>query len=222
MAKYFRDHPESTRRNLEGIRRLSIEAYGRGGGLSALELGSGNGFLSVCLAAVAGDLISELAITDDADHLPLIEATLSANARVFLKSAEKTRIAIVEHMWGEFDDGGEERRTTVGGFGDLADNGAYDDGPLRDQVRRGTKKFDLIFGSDLAYRDHLHEPLISSLVRFSHKDTVALIGVTMADTRPIFFDRLRDAGFRYERLADHLMDPDFRGRTFGLIAIQKA
>mmetsp|Transcript_26515 Transcript_26515/g.41137 ORF Transcript_26515/g.41137 Transcript_26515/m.41137 type:complete len:108 (+) Transcript_26515:5744-6067(+) len=84
-----------------------------------------------------------------------------------------------------------------------------------------TKKFDFIFGSDLAYRNSLHAPLIASLNMFSHSHTISLIGVTMLDTTPAFFTALDKAGFCFERLADGLLDPQFRGGTFGIIAIQK-
>mmetsp|Transcript_35649 Transcript_35649/g.72315 ORF Transcript_35649/g.72315 Transcript_35649/m.72315 type:complete len:179 (-) Transcript_35649:1097-1633(-) len=82
--------------------------------------------------------------------------------------------------------------------------------------------FDFIFGSDLAYRDSLHAPLISSLDRLSHENTVSLIGVTMADTKPSFFQSLKKAGFRYERLSDYMLEPEFRGTTFGLFVIQRS
>ena len=78
-----------------------------------------------------------------------------------------------------------------------------------------------IFGTDLAYRNSLHEPLVESLSELSHEKTVILIGVTMSDTQPRFFDLLTKSGFRYEKLSDHLLDPEFRGRNFGIIAIQK-
>jgi hypothetical protein len=83
------------------------------------------------------------------------------------------------------------------------------------------KKYDFIFGTDLAYRNSLHAPLIATLLRFSHQHTLCLIGVTMVDTQPAFFDSLTDAGFRYEKLAEHLLGRDFRGSNFGIIAIQR-
>jgi hypothetical protein len=109
----------------------------------------------------------------------------------------------VEHHWGEFE------QNTVG------------DDSLEAQLRQGRYKFDVIVGSDVAYRDDLYEPLIASLLQYSHSETISLIGVTMNDTKPAFFHKLREAGFRYERLADHLMDPQFRGNTFGIFVIQK-
>jgi hypothetical protein len=84
--------------------------------------------------------------------------------------------------------------------------------------------FDLIIGSDVAYRDHLHDPLIAALDEFCVPyHTVALIGVTMNDTKPVFFDKLHDRGFRYEKLADHLLGDEFctSSRQFGVFCISK-
>ena len=82
-------------------------------------------------------------------------------------------------------------------------------------------RYDFIFGSDLAYRDDLHDPLISSLEQLCHKHTISLIGVTMNDTRPVFFDKLSRAGFQYERLADHYLEGQFRGGNFGIFVITR-
>jgi len=76
----------------------------------------------------------------------------------------------------------------------------------------------------VAYRDHLHDPLIAALDEFCVPNhTVALIGVTMNDTKPIFFDKLHDRGFRYEKLADHLLGDEFctSSRQFGVFCISK-
>ena len=43
----------------------------------------------------------------------------------------------------------------------------------------------------------------------------------MMDTQPRFFDSLLLAGFRYEKLSDHLLEREFRGTNFGIIAIQR-
>lgn len=175
-------------------------------GISALELGSGNGFLGTVLAAALKEhghvSIDKLVVTDFADHLNLISRTVEANSHIFKGNNEgpmttthheDCQVYVVEHQWGV-----ESAEPVLLG-----------------------KKFDFIFGSDLAYRDSLHAPLIASLNMFSHEHTIALIGVTMLDTTPAFFTALDRAGFYYERLADGLLDPEFRGSTFGIIAIQK-
>ena len=200
MAKYFERHAQSIRSCLKSGKQ-------NGRTISAIELGSGNGYLSVCLAAIAGDLLSELVVTDLADHLPLMKKTLERNRHLVdveeggeRRTNDERPIAMVtEHKWGIAE---KEESSAVCG-----------------------KKFDFIFGSDVAYRDHLHAPLISSLDSLSHENTdtsLILIGVTMQDTKPSFFKALSDAGFRYERLPDHLMEPEFRGTTFGLFVIQRS
>lgn len=206
QAKYFENHTTTVRKNLKGL--VGTKKDGNQSSIRAIELGSGNGYLSVCLVAMAGDLISELVVTDLADHLPLINKTFEQNTHlVDISSAEckatlnsdthnessQTKAFITEHKWGvvEGDD------SVVG-------------------------TFDFIFGSDLAYRDSLHAPLISSLDRLSHENTVSLIGVTMTDTKPSFFQSLKKAGFRYERLSDYMLEPEFRGTTFGLFVIQRS
>lgn len=237
LAKYFERHADDVANNLKRLASIKYSSQRRNGstendnedgrGISALELGSGNGFLSVCLLAVAAQRViplDELVVTDMADHLDLMARTLKANTHVWdrltvlragndganeeydgrlsetrpddnQQQPSATRVFVTEHLWGEF-----ERATPF---------------------MQSDKKYDFIFGSDLAYRNSLHEPLISSIVKFSHQHTLCLIGVTMTDTQPVFFDLLTKAGFRYERLADHLLEREFRGSNFGIIAIQK-
>ena len=207
--------------------------------LSLLELGSGNGFLSVCFLAVAKDLLEHVAITDTMEHLPLIETTIQANRHILCDDVDngvfvendhgKKVVEISEHLWGEFSDDvvqqqqpKEQRQEAQKDVGDKGgDNGNIRTYPTLDH----NIKFDIIVGSDVAYRDELHDPLIASLLHYSHSSsqgnsgnsTIIIIGVTMADTKPIFFHKLTQAGFMYERLADHLLDIQFRGSTtFGV------
>lgn len=198
IARYFQtDHAR------ELFQRLVV-ARGRRP-LSVLELGSGNGFLSLCLLALAKSnpgILKELVITDTKDHLALINKTLTANQHVQHHKGANETCHVMEHVWSEF------APTT-------------DSTDFKDKVQEGRHKFDLILGSDVAYHERLYDPLIASLQRYSHEKTVSLIGVTMADTKPDFFRLLRQAGFRYRRLADHLMDPEFRGNTFGIFLIDQ-
>lgn len=163
-----------------------------GGIQTVLELGSGNGFLSVCLLAAAAEAttpLQQVTITDTKEHLPLMEKTLQANQHIVDKHPS-INVSVQEYLWGT--------PPAIPG------------------------QYDLIIGSDLAYRDYLHDPLIESLLLFSSPTTVTLLGVTFLDTKPIFFDKLSRAGFTYERLADHLLDASFRGTSFGVFVIQKA
>ncbi len=159
---------------------------------TALELGSGNGFLAVCLSAAYPSL-QQLVVTDTAEHISLMQSTMDTNASLtsWTSSASlihKAQINIQEYLWGT--------------------------GSLQ-------QTFDLILGSDVAYRDELHDPLIQALLECSHSKTITLLGVTMNDTKPIFFTKLIQHGFQYERIADHCMDPSFRGTNFGIFVIQR-
>ncbi|KAL9187974.1 hypothetical protein ACHAXT_006352 [Thalassiosira profunda] len=222
MARYFERHADDVICNLKCLNEVKNSTAGATGGLSVLELGSGNGFLSVCLLALAAHQripLQELVVTDLVDHLPLMAQTLKANPHVWEKltvvddgdtatmydgnlqkngKQSSTPVTVAEHRWGEVPSS--------------KSNNPSD---------KSDKKYDFIFGTDLAYRNSLHEPLIASLVRFSHQHTLILIGVTMTDTQPVFFDLLTKAEFRYEKLSDHLLEREFRGGNFGIVAIQK-
>lgn len=210
LSKYFLDHPHLLRYNLQRVLAMKLQSKNTNisnkdsSKIRAIELGSGNGLLSCSLAAVVGDVIETLVVTDLFDHLKLMKQTVMANSHIVTlqnnmdevmisDDNKKMKCHVVEHSWGKFE--------------------------TKDTVL--SEKFDFIFGSDVAYRDYLHELLISSLLHFSHEYTISIIGVTMSDTKPIFFKKLREAGFRYDRIPDHLMSEEFRGTTFGLFVIQK-
>lgn len=213
--KYIRDPPFIKQEDINAKR-----------GINALELGSGNGFLSVCLMALAENQsipLREVVVTDLSDHLKLMKKTVDKNSHVYntrtmfepyegeetdehIRTSwgeleEDLEVIIAEHKWGHFP--------IQGSTEDKHDNNLQ------------TKKYDFIFGSDLAYRNSLHDILISSLLQFTHEHTLCLIGVTMTDTQPVFFDKLTKAGFRYEKLADHLLEKEFRGSNFGIFVIQR-
>lgn len=196
MAKYFQSHSNQVRQSMQ---RLAATSNSAGRKLTVLELGSGNGFLSVCLMAVARDLVGQLVITDTEDHLSLMKNTVQANDHIMDNAS--CQVVVAEHKWGEFDNVNVETASVV--------------------VVNGSHQYDVIFGSDLAYREELYEPLICSLKRLCHASTIFLLGVTMKDTTPKFFHLLRDAGFWYTRFPDHVMEPEFRGTTFGIFVIQK-
>ena len=101
MALYFRDNINILRKNLRNI--ADVSKISNDGRIRALELGSGNGLLSVCLGAAANDLISELMVTDLDDHLDLIQRTLDDNKNIF------QNFNVVEHKWGDFAKFKEEK-----------------------------------------------------------------------------------------------------------------
>lgn len=210
LSKYFIDHSDLLRRNLEGVIAQKKTRYNRCNKIKAIELGSGNGLLSCCLAAVVGDQIDSLYVTDLEDHLELMKQTILANQHVV--TLQESPLEDSNEILTEEND---EPKNSVSchvmecDWGKNASTGAL------------SQKFDFIFGSDVAYRDYLHEPLISTLLHLSDDHTISIIGVTMTDTKPKFFTSLHEAGFRYERIPDHLMAQEFRGTTFGLFVIQK-
>lgn len=212
--------------------------------IRVLELGSGNGFLSVCLVVAAmmrpksterkdgakespeyyyhqpldSPIPVQVVATDTAEHLSLMERTIRSNLQRLSSVNGATAagylnlsrsVSVKEYLWGE------------------SSSSTSTDGNSNNTKLDTSETFDLIIGSDLAYRDELYDPLIATLQQFHHggKDmitTTTLLGVTMTDTKPIFFQKLIQAGFQYEKLADHLLPPEFRGggsRQFGIFAI---
>lgn len=81
--------------------------------------------------------------------------------------------------------------------------------------------FDFIFGTDVVYRDHLHAPFLSALCTHLSPTGTAIVGVCMSDTSVSFFDKLREAGFVYERMDDAVMPEEMRGDMFALLAIER-
>jgi hypothetical protein len=221
MAYFFRKKSSVIRESLNSLKANT-----------ALELGSGNGFVSVSFLASlssSGKIFKELVITDLEVQLPLIERTLNANRHIIgrfhvdinllhkryagtesssLSSSEletkssmaTMKVIVARHAWGEFTSSADHLGES---------NGCC-------------TKFDFIFGSDIAYRDCLHQPIVQSLVYFSHYRTTILLGVTMYDTKPTFFDALWAAGFTYFRIVDNdNILPEYRGKSFGLFLVRK-
>jgi Lysine methyltransferase len=254
MAKYLQtDHAwhEFRRRALRSRNEKNMNDDNndkRDEKMTMVELGSGNGLLSLCWLALFAAIINsgdvggatandngddsccgggcfknlELIVTDTLDHLPLIQKTLRANQHILEKtiSPSTASVKIVEHQWGDF-----EPRTIVLDKSQVVPE--EDGAPIVQQHHKltscniGMGGVDMIVGSDLAYREELYDPLIASFTALSNEHTVILLGCTMADTTPEFFNRLLHAGFVYTRLADHLMDCNFRGQVFGVFVIQK-
>ena len=81
--------------------------------------------------------------------------------------------------------------------------------------------FDFIFGTDVVYRDHLHAPFLLALDAHLSPSGTAIVGVCMSDTSVGFFNKLREAGFVYERMDDAVMPEEMRGDMFGLLVIER-
>ena len=192
MAKYFELQTKALKADMN---QLSLDPDGL---LDVLELGSGNGFLSVCLLALLKGKIRNLVVTDLADHLPLMTRTINANSHLDID-----KVTVMEHRWGEFS-------STLDS-----------DNSIASRVKCGVQKFNLVVGSDVAYHPTLYDILIRSLLQFTTTNSVILLGITMRDTTPAFFHKLCNSGFAYDRLADHLMPLEFRGNTFGIFVVKK-
>ena len=109
MGRYFDQNMSAVVANIESLAQL------KGGRLAAIELGSGNGFLSVCLMALLQQhqhLVEILSVTDLSDHLGLITRTFLANNHVWstMKTEGKifegnlegstTVVQVQTHEWG--------------------------------------------------------------------------------------------------------------------------
>ena len=131
LAYYFVDHRVDVIRQLLSItdRRRKSSSSGtnnarNGNFMKMIELGSGNGFLSVvlsaCLMASQYDCDldinanASLIVTDLEDHLDMIRQTLIKNNHVVRNSSSedvkcidrtKVDVDVKEHAWGMFSDG---------------------------------------------------------------------------------------------------------------------
>ena len=168
MAQYLQEHPKHALTQLSNLQTRICRSEKNRRKLKILELGSGNGFLATCWWALL------------AEDPSLVDEIVVTDTKDHCKLIEQTigtnhhlqektdiKVRVCEHKWGIFHP------------------------PLSNQT------FDLIVGSDLAYREELYDPLIASLIHFCHKDTHVLLGVTMNDTKPEFFRMLRRQGFDY-------------------------
>ena len=178
--------------------------------LTILELGSGNGLLAACWLALCQsiDCPVHVYVTDTADHLPLIQQTMDANPHLW-KNNNNTQVFVREHTWGDFANIHDP------------ESSSWPD------------SFDIILGSDVAYHERLYRPLLASLDRFMpppanndnnkhhHPSTLLLLGCTMNDTTPEFFDLLQDTGFRYQLLQHDLLPAELQGNVFGVFLVQR-
>lgn len=194
--------------------------------LRVVELGSGNGLLSACWLALAKSITSstayneehkapsnhgpkstcELYVTDTQEHLALIRSTLAANSQQLCP--ETSHVHVMEYEWGK--------------DWPITSNILDEDASTpTSSSAKPSAAFDIIFGSDVAYRPELYTPLITSLTLLSNSRTRIYLGVTMADTCPDFFRQLTQAGFVYRKLDDDLLEPEYRGLTFGIFVVQR-
>ncbi|CAK4086679.1 unnamed protein product [Aphanomyces euteiches] len=83
------------------------------------------------------------------------------------------------------------------------------------------KPVDWIVGTDIAYQSEFYVPLTRALELLAGPKTRILLGLNRLDTDMRFFRMLVDAGFEYYKISDELVDPEYRGKDFGLFDIRK-
>lgn len=87
----------------------------------------------------------------------------------------------------------------------------------RDTIRR---PYDIILGTDVAYLDELHTPLVQALVNCSDHKTLIFLGINRDDTDVTFFHQLDRAGFHYVKISDALYQ-EHGARAYGLFKITR-
>ena len=120
IAKYFEHHFSDVSDNLNRLDEMKRKR-GNADGISAIELGSGNGFLSVCLLALAQTAslsLKDVVVTDMEDHLSLMERTIRTNSHVWDElivtkggststhqndGRSKKKVTVAEYKWGVDD-----------------------------------------------------------------------------------------------------------------------
>jgi len=135
------------------------------------EIGSGTGLVGLSLASSSLFKPREVVVTDQKDHLGLIQRNVAANS-----SKLHASLLVREFDW--LSKGEEEG----GGMG---------------TVSLTSSPFDVIVGTDVAYCKELYAPVVHALERVAGPESLIVLGVTRTDTGPLFFQLLHQAGFDY-------------------------
>jgi len=134
------------------------------------EIGSGTGLVGLSLASSSQFQSREVVVTDQKDHLGLIQRNVDANSNKL-----HAPLFVRELDW--LSDGEEE-----GGNG---------------RASITSSPFDVIVGTDVAYCKELYAPVVHALEKVAGPESLILLGVTRTDTGPLFFQLLHQAGFDY-------------------------
>jgi 2-polyprenyl-3-methyl-5-hydroxy-6-metoxy-1,4-benzoquinol methylase len=97
---------------------------------------------------------------------------------------------------------------------------AYDwtaDPSLMDE--RLKEKFDVILALECVYREDLYLPLIQTIKRQSHKQTVCFLGSTRQFTKPSFFTMLSEHGLAYKKLPSNMLPEELVDESIGMFVI---
>eukprot|EP01038_Epipyxis_sp_PR26KG_P010670 gene10670-14329_t len=174
---------------------------------TCLELGSGNGLVSILINRQYNP--SKIITTDLISHVSLIQLNIDKNnGSIDVKNDHEqiplNRIVAVDYDWLE---GSSVLQST----------------------------YDIIIALECVYRDELYEPLVKSILVNSHSDTITFVGLTKSFAKPSFFRILKDFGLLYRKipfkffktLADYGVENNLNNKIFadeniGLFIVYKA
>ncbi|GLD96582.1 hypothetical protein PINS_up005265 [Pythium insidiosum] len=163
-------------------------------GKSVVELGSGTGYVGLLAAACFQP--AQVVLTDLASHLDCMQRNIDGN-RTAVQPGVHVRAA--ELCWG---------------------CDAHEDALLASLGVTG-RGVDIVLGTDIAYLTEFYEPILHTLRRITHSETLVLIGLNRSDTGMQFFRRLEQEGFEYYKLSDRQLPREHRGKDFGLFQIRR-
>ncbi|DAZ99115.1 TPA: hypothetical protein N0F65_008420 [Lagenidium giganteum] len=166
-------------------------------GKTIVELGSGTGFVGM-MTAVAFEP-ARVFLTDLASHLHSMKRNVDINREIFV---DGTQVHVRELAWG------------------VQDHTAAFLRELR-HSNDSTGSVDVILGTDVAYLEELYEPLLATLNELATPETLILLGLNRNDTSIAFFRRLEQEGYEFYKISDREIDPNFRGKDFGLFEIHR-
>eukprot|EP01031_Cornospumella_fuschlensis_P026954 gene26954-32568_t len=74
-----------------------------------------------------------------------------------------------------------------------------------DDEARCEEKFDVILALECLYREFLYEPLIKTMLNYSHEHGIMILGVTRAFVKSSFFDLLQKYGLSFRKLPAEML-----------------